>query len=282
MADSSVTQRCTDKSTSIVIASSGRPDVLHDTVISALKQTYPPSKIIICVPELSSVRQDTAKLVQVIECERGLTVQRNIGLKAVETEYTLFLDDDIELSPDYFEVCLRIMEYSPHVALIGGWAVLEDVSRAEALQRILYLPPVSCDWVPAVSAYGCNMFVRTHLARCELFDEELPLYGWLEDYDWSSRISKHGQVAWSQAARVIHLRTRSGRSRGDLLGYSQIANPLYLWRKGVMSLRRLLKHWAQSIAGNIRHQRAGEFRGNVTAFKDLILGRIHPRRILSL
>jgi GT2 family glycosyltransferase len=256
--------------------------VLHDTVISALKQTHAPTKIIVCVPELSSVRVDTAKLVQVIQCQRGLTVQRNVGLEAVETEYTLFLDDDIELAPDYFEVCLRIMECNRHVALIGGWAVVEDVSRAEALQHILCQTPVSCDWVPATSAYGCNMFVRTQLARCELFDEELPLYGWLEDYDWSMRISRHGQVAWSQAAKVIHLRTRSGRSRGDLLGYSQIANPLYLWRKGVMSLRRFLKHWAQSVAGNIRRQRTRELFGNLTAFRDLILGRIHPTRILSL
>ena len=43
---------------------------------------------------------------------------------------------------------------------------------------------------PTDSAYGCNMVVRYSTARKVRFDETLPLYAWLEDRDYSHRVTK--------------------------------------------------------------------------------------------
>jgi glycosyltransferase involved in cell wall biosynthesis len=272
-------------SVSVVIATAGRPDILHDTIQSLYRQSIAPFEIIVCLPDYASIRPSTAAVSKVIESLRGLCPQRNAGLKAVRGEYTLFLDDDIELPPDYMKICLRIMQQNPHIALVGGWAFIEGTGRAEALELIAKEAAIDDslpDCVPAFSCYGCNMFVRSDIARRELFDENLPLYGWLEDYDWSRRIAKHGAVAWSAKARVVHLRTPSGRTDSRLFGYSQIANPLYLYHKGTMPGRKLVSHWAGSLAGNLRHLRKSHLRGNSLALWDFVCGRIHPRRILAI
>ncbi len=86
--------------------------------------------------------------------------------------------------------------------------------------------------------YGCNMIIRVAAlpgARC---DENLPLYGWLEDLDYSARFTKVGRVVETSLCVGVHLGVKSGRSSGLQLGYSQIANPLYIAGKGSISWRR--------------------------------------------
>jgi GT2 family glycosyltransferase len=61
-----------------------------------------------------------------------------------------------------------------------------------------------------------------------MFDERLPLYGWQEDVDLSRRLAAFGTVVKVPAARGVHLSVKLGRNSGVRLGYSQIANPLYL------------------------------------------------------
>ena len=78
------------------------------------------------------------------------------------------------------------------------------------------------------------MSVRLDLARRHrlTFDEQLPLYGWLEDVDFSRRVAGYGRVVKVSAARGVHLGVKAARQRGVQLGYSQVANPVYLMRKG--------------------------------------------------
>jgi GT2 family glycosyltransferase len=281
---SSTSQECS-QTVSVVIATSGRPHVLHDTIISIHHQTVTPLEVIICVPDTSSIGSQTAEYVTVIHTQRGLTNQRNAGLRAATGDFILFLDDDIELIREYLEICLRIMAQNPQIALVGGWAFLEGLDRAEALERINTEFPErdsKGDFVPSESCYGCNMFVRSKIARLELFDEKLPLYGWLEDYDWSRRISRHGVIGWSATARVVHLRASTGRMNGCLFGYSQIANPLYLYRKGVMPFGNLASLWLRAIAGNIKGRRSPQLRGHILAFLDVLGRKVDPTRILEI
>jgi hypothetical protein len=75
-----------------------------------------------------------------------------------------------------------------------------------------------------------------------------------------------------------------------MLGYSQIANPVHLVRKGTFTFRRALFQMARNVAMNLCFSftpepyvdRRGRLRGNLTALKDLVLGRVHPERILTL
>jgi GT2 family glycosyltransferase len=146
--------------------------------------------------------------------------------------------------------------------------------------------------LPVDNGYGCNMAVRMAAVErlgCR-FDENLPLYGWLEDVDFSRRLALCGRLVRAPAACGVHLGIKRGRQSGRRLGYSQIANPVYLSRKGTCPWRRSLRLMARNVAANLLRavkpepyvDRAGRVAGNLRAFKDLCAGRLAPERILEL
>ena len=87
---------------------------------------------------------------------------------------------------------------------------------------------------PRFCAYGCNMGlrmapIREHGLR---FDETLPLYGWYEDWDFSRQLARFGSIVHISNACGVHLSVKVGRMAGVRMGYAQVANPIYLARKG--------------------------------------------------
>ena len=141
-----------------------------------------------------------------------------------------------------------------------------------------------------VGAYGCNMIIRSNARPDARFDENLPLFGWLEDLDYSSPFAKVGRIVETNQCVGVHLGVKSGRTSGVLLGYSQIANPLYLAAKGTMgrdrarrmAIRNVLANLLRSVAPERYIDRRGRLKGNLAAMSDLIRGRCHPTRVLDL
>jgi hypothetical protein len=137
---------------------------------------------------------------------------------------------------------------------------------------------------------GCNMAFRYSALHGITFDERLPLYAWLEDADFRSQVERHGPVARADALWGVHLGHKQGRGRGVTFGYSQIANAIYLAKKGTVPLHHLAKTAAMNLLSNtIRSlrpepyvDRRGRLRGNLVALADLMRGRISPERILEL
>ncbi len=88
----------------------------------------------------------------------------------------------------------------------------------------------------------------------------------------------------------MHLGTKLGRSPGRRLGYSQVANPIYLFRKGSYSFGRAAPSVGRNLAANADRSlqpesyidRRGRLRGNGLAFLDLLRGRLALERILDL
>jgi hypothetical protein len=88
----------------------------------------------------------------------------------------------------------------------------------------------------------------------------------------------------------IHLGNPGGRTPGLRLGYSQVANILYLRRKGTIRIYDAWTQMLRNIAMNsVRYlfpepniDRKGRLHGNLLALRDLLSGRLHPMRILSL
>jgi hypothetical protein len=97
-------------------------------------------------------------------------------------------------------------------------------------------PIVNTQLCDTYKGYGCNMAPRlVPLHRHSLrFDEDLPLYGWLDDVDLCRRLSAYGRIVKNWNMIGVHLGTKRGRTAGIRLGYSQIANPIYLRRKGTL------------------------------------------------
>jgi hypothetical protein len=112
----------------------------------------------------------------------------------------------------------------------------------------------------------------------------------LEDVDFSRQIAQFGRIVQVTGARGIHLGIKSGRQSGVRLGYSQIANPIHLLRKGTCSRRRALRLMGCNIAANVVKSmwselyvdRFGRASGNFRALIDLVGGRLTPSRILTL
>lgn len=57
------------------------------------------------------------------EPQLGLTAARQCGLRAVDAEFAVFVDDDNVLAPDYLESVLAVFASHPEVGLAGGRTV---------------------------------------------------------------------------------------------------------------------------------------------------------------
>lgn len=185
---------------------------------------------------------------------------------------------------------------NPDVAIATGEVLADGIldgglNMSKALQ-VLETAGEGAEQVTEVyNAYGCNMAVRLSpvLQHALAFDEQLPLYGWLEDVDFSRSIARYGRSVRVEGARGVHLGVRSGRQPGQRLGYSQVANPVYLIRKGTMSKGRAVAQIGRNILANTRGllfndrliDRWGRLNGNLLALSDLLVGRASPSRILE-
>jgi GT2 family glycosyltransferase len=281
------------------IATIGRPALLAAVLDELGRQTRPPDRIVVCAPSADDVAGISADHVVVIIGPRGLTRQRNAIIDQLDDCHLLqFFDDDFVPATTYLAEIERAFTADPGVAMITGEVIADGIIGPgfdidEARRRLATSTAAgSAALEPVENGYGCNMAVRlsaVHAAQCR-FDERLPLYGWLEDVDFSRQLAREGRIAKLAAARGVHLGIKQGRQSGVRLGYSQIANPIYLSRKGTCSWSRALRQMGRNIAMNLARSfnpepyvdRAGRFTGNLKAMRDLVSGRLDPQRILEL
>jgi GT2 family glycosyltransferase len=291
----------------VIICSVGRPAILHDTACSVRRQRLAPTQIIIASPSPDHVLPDTLALpgVLFVSSDLGSTTQRNRGLESMDpgADLVAFLDDDMELCPSYLSEMSRLFRAHAELVIACG-TLLHDGGRSslitrEEARRLCFeedeRPPesVSPSYVPLDWAYGCNMVARLASVGEVRFDERLPLYAWLEDSDYGFRctIGRHGPVT-CLSAKGVHLGWRGGRTSGVRFGFSQIVNPLYLWRKAkVFPLRHIvIQYWLRCLTGNVlgiltrdkKWDRRGGLKGNLLGFKHLLTGGCDPSRIVRM
>ena len=288
----------------IGIATAGRRTIVGCTLDLIARQTRLPDALIVCpaVPEdldaaaLQRLPFETA----VRTGKRGLTAQRNQILSAADSaDVIVFFDDDFFPQLNYLaEVEELFLDHADVVAITGRPIV--DGANGPGLETEAALRLISADgpcphdrcFVPTYGTYGCNMAFRMKPIRQSglLFDENLPLYGWQEDIDFSRQLAGFGRIIDAKVLRGVHLGTKGGRTSGVRVGYSQIANPVYLIRKGTMSVafaapllwRNVLANLAKSLRPEPWIDRRGRLKGNFLALRDLLTGHISPQRILEL
>jgi GT2 family glycosyltransferase len=286
----------------IGIATRGRPSILADTIRDLGMQTRQPDNIYIAYPDPSDVADAPAEFpgVRFMQSALGLTRQRNMILDALDDEsVVVFLDDDFYLHPNYLAIMENLFSSRPEVVVATG-NVLEDGINGPGLtyadaHRALTSPTLSGikpQVTPFFNAYGCNMCLRVEPIRANRlrFDEDLPFYGWYEDVDFSRRLARFGEVVRVSHAFGVHLGAKSGRQSGVKLGYSQVANPLYLVRKRSVSWpyaiasmsSRSMKNLVKSFNPEPYVDRRGRLRGNLLAWREVLEGKSTPTRILEL
>lgn len=284
----------------VVIATVGRAELARQTIDLLHGQSRQPDGVLAvgaCEQDLAGLA-DSPVQPELLLAPRGLCRQRNHALDRLvgRADVVVFFDDDFVPAPDYLAAVERLMIAFPDIAGITGNLVGDGVlhggygiAQAQAMiaAHTLLLDPAI---IAREALYGCNMALRMAQVGAIRFDEALPLYGWQEDVDFTTRLAQRGRLISTGLVSGVHLGVKSGRTSGRRLGYSQVANIVYLLRKGTMPralARRLL--WRNVLANLLRAMmpephidRMGRLRGNATAFLDLLLGRLDPRRIESL
>ena len=232
---------------------------------------------------------------KVLQGSRGLTLQRNAILDDLgDFDVVCFIDDDFVMHNGYLAALERAFEANPELVCATGVVIADGISAAgydlAQADGFLAAAPLGAETAePIYNAYGCNMAFRLATIRTEKlrFDERLPRYGWLEDVDFSRQIARFGRVARLHDAIGVHLGVKSGRQSGLRFGYSQIANPIHLVRKGNYAWPRAAWLMSRNIAMNLLFawrpepyvDRRGRVAGNIRAVRDLVRGRLHPERI---
>ena len=285
------------------IASAGRQALLRKTVAQLSLQSRPPDALIVC--PLASDGVDAATFAgfpaktRVITGPVGTSAQRNSILTAADdADIIVFFDDDFLAAPDYLATLENTFATYPDVTGVTGHLLADGIhgpglSVSQGLELLHSVQPRPlADFEPRPGTYGCNMAFRMAPIRANRlrFDENLPLYGWQEDIDFSLRQAPFGRTLKCNRMIGVHLGVKSGRTSGVRFGYSQIANPIYLTHKGTMSWRHaMMLMWRNIVSNLVRSfypepwiDRKGRLKGNLIALTDVATSRLSPSRILQL
>lgn len=301
----------------VIIATKGRAKETYVLLDYLAKQTLAASFIYL----VGSEQKDVAGLerhplfaagkIAILLSTAGLTIQRNTGLVALapvvrelppQDWFVTFFDDDFRPAPNWLENAAKALQQDSTVVGITGNVLADGVNtefgiaELDARQYIDGKKPAQTHWSSAAQTklldglYGCNMSYRGTVAGVERFDEHLPMYGWQEDWDYSSRAREFGSLILEPSCKGVHLGVSSGRTSGVRFGYSQISNPIFLLKKGSMSWSKASLLMSKNIVSNVVKTLLmvrikdfpGRLRGNFLAFLHLFTGKLDPLHVLKI
>ncbi len=120
---------------SLIVCTYMRPEALIRLLNSVKKQTHYPDEILIIDGSTNFATEEALKVhifknlsyFKVNEVNRGLTKQRNFGLKQLSkaSKIVCFLDDDVILETDYFHHLILTYSKYPETIAVGGYITNE-------------------------------------------------------------------------------------------------------------------------------------------------------------
>lgn len=295
----------------VVVATKGRARETLALLDRLERQSLAPSRIVVIGTEAGDLEglcdhpsARGGRLLLGVSTIHGSCAQRNLGTSMIEIEansFVAYMDDDFRPADTWLASAAQAFEDARDVVGLTGQILADGVnhgglSEDDADGYLSGRLDPRPHWASGMSAfdvgsvYGCNMAFRdVALQRCA-FDEELVLYGWQEDRDYTGQARRLGRVVYEPACRGVHLGVASGRTSGVRFGYSQIANLVYLARKGTTDWKTAVRFVSRHLASNLIHSIAarrdidyrGRLFGNAIAVRHLIQGRARPRNAATL
>jgi glycosyltransferase involved in cell wall biosynthesis len=199
---------------------------------------------------------------------RGITVQRNRGIRLVTQPITHFMDDDMLLAPDYLERMHEVFDaYSYYAGGMGTLSVSVPQKSFNGLLRRIFLlqriyasghftpsgmpthPYGRKDFLDVTVLNGCASY-RTYVFKEYQCDESLGVYAYMEDCDLSKRVSSQYRLFFNPQAHLDH--TISTHNRLDIVENRAvfIRNYTYLFFKNFYPERKIrICAYAWSILG---------------------------------
>jgi hypothetical protein len=286
----------------LAIATTDRPAMVGETLRRLARQTRAPDQILVVGAAESDfpAAPDRPPGVGFVTCAKGLTRQRNCALDLLQNDSDIitFIDDDFIPTRDFFAGVERLMTEHPEVLAVSGELIADGILNAgltfaeadRAIAAYEARGPGRLRLVDDTGTHGANMVLRMSALPQARFDVNLPLYGWLENLDFTAHFAKVGRVVRTNCFGGVHLGVKSGRTSGMRLGYSQIANPIYLVAKGTMrkgpaakmAIRNFVANLVKAPVPEAYIDRRGRLKGNFLALVDVLRGVNHPTRILEL
>jgi len=286
----------------VAIATLGRPQTVAEIIERLKAQTRKADCLLFSVTGPDDLPPETAlEGVEIVQGEKGLCAQRNRALEKLidEYDYIVFFDDDYVPSKFALERIEAYFEANPEAVGIMG-DMLRDGIKGPGIpyeEACAIVAEYDSQPRPEVKTiglktglYGCNMAYRVSAIQNKRFDENLPYYGWLEDNDFSNQLLERGKLVHTTAFAGVHCGVKSARSPGLRLGYSQIANPIYLGRKGTLPWAKAFYLMSRNMGANhllsFRPEpwvdRFGRVKGNWLALWHAVTGRLSPKFIINL
>jgi GT2 family glycosyltransferase len=283
---------------SVIIASTGRPEILGATVSSLRQQTVSPDEIIIALTEQADLppMSEMGALVRVIFAPRGVTRQLNAAVAQTDLrcELVSIFDDDVELAPEYLAKVREFFRVHSDVIFFDGECAAHGVIDHIQARKILQLQSEGSEsFRQGCSVWGCNMNIRRWVLDRERFDETVALYGWLHEFDFGHRVEKLGRCGRYSGCRFVHLEVPSGRISGVKHGFLQVMNAVYFYKKKTvvqsfpdLVFGHLVKtpainaYWL--LRGDTRVDRWGRLRGNFRALAAALAGNSDPRAVENI
>jgi glycosyltransferase involved in cell wall biosynthesis len=288
----------------LIIASYGRPGLIEQVLSTIDRQVRRPDEIVLSLVSDKDAPTNFSRAlnVSIIYSCPGLCAQRNAALAFLRdrgVDVVLFIDDDFWMSTTYLCELERIFVADEGIVAVTGFVLADGATTA----GISVVDAEKCldDYVhtqrpkeliirDVPTTYGCNMAFRTSQILSLRFDERLPLYGWQEDVDFSAQLRGRGRIIWTNSLWGVHLGTKKSKVSGVRFGYSQVINPLFIFRKGNMPLRRAAYLICKNIAANAAKSvhpeqyvdRWGRLKGNLIGLLDVLSGKLDPMRVLKL
>ena len=205
----------------------------------------------------------------------GLPLQRNVGISLASSDITYFFDDDVILEKNYLETMNVTFVNNPHYH--GGMGAVTNLSSqrlfesrisyaqfmAQRLIRTIFL--LQRDYASGAFTIsgmpthtygtkqfkevevlgGCCMAYKTTVFKKHLFDESLKRYAFMEDCDFSCRVSRDGPLFFNPAAKLKHMNSPLNRDAIVDNRAMYIENYSYLFFKNFYQKNRLkiIAYW---------------------------------------
>jgi glycosyltransferase involved in cell wall biosynthesis len=307
---------------SVVTPTLGRPKEVAGLLENLSRQTLLPFELILGDGAPADVR-DTEEVVaaraeslpfrcRYIRHGGGTAIQRNVGIDAAAGDFIAFVDDDIQLEPDFFQTMVAVFaaDADKKVGGVVGYRTNQHFKPEEAerwrwYRRLRLLTifepgrydfacgyPINANMQPPFSGTREVSFMTTPCAvwRREVFGAGLRFdlffrdYGMLEDAHLSLRAARVWRLLQCGDARCVDLHSPNGRVDRRRVGYKCVVNYYYVFQDVVRPLtwRHQIRFWryqafelVRITASAIRRRRRAdllELRGRLEGFMAVARG----------
>ena len=167
---------------SIAIRTIGKAGEKYRKLLKSIDECqHRPKKVVVVLPEGYEPPEDQLGYEEFVHCPKSMIGQRLEALKYIDTEYTLFLDDDISFSPDFVDKLLEPLEEGKFDCSTGPLFSFFPASTAGKIAGTL-MGAVS------VSVFHRDMYVkilRTGGWSYHTFDTDVKRYYPTESFAWT-------------------------------------------------------------------------------------------------